>query len=67
MSRKYNYLYVIKRFGIAQGWEDVDEVDKHERYDGKSAYSYCCFLLKEYRLSDPTARYRVINRREKRV
>lgn len=69
---KYKYLYVIQG-DFGQGWEDVEEIDKHGKGKEESCATvngkpytplrYVRYQIALYRESQPDFSYRIINRR----
>lgn len=66
-KNKYEYYFIVQGY-YGCGWEDLDEVDKKERYVFPAnqltcnALKYAQWLLQEYRFAYPGP-YRIISRR----
>lgn len=59
-KRKTKDNYIIQRWDSTYGWESVSEYSKP---DYENPYCSCKCDLKEYRVSEPDATYRMIRQR----
>lgn len=60
--RKFIYAYIVQA-NYGYGYEDIEKIDKHEKYHGYTPEQYARYLKHEHWLNQKSASYRIISRR----